>query len=234
MGDRDELDRLLASASNRVAGATVLRLDDFALQRGAVAPVDEPRFELANLTGRITEASAVGPSAVLTCMAGLVVETQASGQPAAWIAVGDSTFYPPDFAEAGVDLDALVVVKVPGMVAGSRAAERLLRSGAFALVVVDASGQESTGKAIAADAVPLGHLGRLHALAQQHDAAVVVLTSKTERAPSLGSIISLRIAATRTGGAGKPYGYNVDATKDKKRGPWAQEVGELRPPAGLK
>lgn len=234
MGNRDDLDRLLAFASNRVAGATVLRLDDFVAQRGAIAN-DDQRFELSQLAGRVTEVSGYGATAVLSCAVGVVLEAQARGEPVAWIAVGGSTFYPPDLDDSGVDLNALVVVKVRELVAGARAAERLLRSGAFGLVVIDAAGPGERDKAASDAQVPMGHLGRLHALAQQHDAAVVVLTNKPRTSASLGSIVSLRVDAIREGGiSGKPYGYKVDAVKDKRRGPWSLPTALLRPPPGLK
>jgi recombination protein RecA len=234
MGNRDDLDRLLASASNRVAGATVLRLDDFVAQRGAIAS-DDHRFELPQLAGRVTEVSGYGATAVLSCAVGVVLDAQTRGEPVVWIAVGGSTFYPPDLDESGVDLDALVVVKVRELVVGARAAERLLRSGAFGLVVIDAADPGERDKAASDAQVPMGHLGRLHALAQQHDAAVVVLTNKPRTSTSLGSIVSLRVDAIREGGiSGKPYGYKVDAVKDKRRGPWSLPSALLRPPAGLK
>jgi recombination protein RecA len=234
VGNRDDLDRLLATASNRIAGATVLRLDDFVAQRGASAN-EQQRFELPELSGRITEVSGHGASAVLSCAVGVVLDAQLRGEPVAWIAVGGSTFYPPDLAESGVDLDAVVVVRVRDLVTGARAAERLLRSGAFGLVVVDAAGPGERDKAASDVPVPMGHLGRLHTLAQQHDAAVVVLTCKPTQSASLGSIISLRIDAVREGGmSGKPYGYKVNAIKDKRRGPWSLPACLLRAPAGLK
>src|SRR6185503_11689 len=105
------------------------------------------------------ELSAAGPVATLTCATGLVLEAQEAAEPVAWIAiaggaaqergsaghryggsgfaVAGASFYPPDLADSGVDLDALVVVHAPGGLAGVRAAERLLRSGAFGLVVLD-------------------------------------------------------------------------------------------------
>jgi recombination protein RecA len=172
---------------------------------------------------------------VHSCAVGLVLDAQTRGEPVAWIAVGGSTFYPPDLDDSGVDLDALVVVRVRDLVTGARAAERLLRSGAFGLVVIDAAGPGERDKPASDAPVPMGHLGRLQTIAQQHDAAVVVLTDKPRTAPSLGSIISLRVNAVREGGvADKPYGYKIDAAKDKRRGPWSLIGARMRPPAGLR
>jgi recombination protein RecA len=125
-------------------------------------------------------------------------------------------------------------VKVADLVAGCRAAERLLRSGAFGLVVVDAAGDVSSGNPASDAVVPMGNLGSLHGLAQAHDAAVVVLTMKKAQAPSMRSIVSLRVEAAREGGGGMPFGNKVSALKDKRRGPWCLPLTELRPPPGVK
>ena len=46
-------------------------------------------------------------------------------------------FYPPDVAQLGIDLAALVVVRVPKPDAIARPGEKLLRSGGLGLVVLD-------------------------------------------------------------------------------------------------
>jgi hypothetical protein len=102
MGNR-RLDRLLAAASNRVAGATVLRLDDFVAQRGALA--NDERFEPPQLAGRITEVSGQGATGVLFCAVGLVLDAQVRDESVAWIAVGGSTFGPTDLDDSSSDLD---------------------------------------------------------------------------------------------------------------------------------
>jgi recombination protein RecA len=221
--DRD-LRRLLANATGVAAGAALVSLDELRLRRGVIEPAGEPQFCLEQLKGRLVEVSAVGASAILSAAQGLVLEAQVQGEPTAWITLASSTFYPPDFADAGVDLDALIVVRVPEVVAGTRAAERLLRSGAFGLVVVDAGVDAQ---------VPMGHQGRLVSLAQQNDAAIVFLTAKPERSPSLGSLVSLRAAAMRERIDGT-YGYSVRAIKDKRRGPGWEQRWKAVPPAGLK
>src|SRR5689334_3058740 len=98
---------------------------------------DTPRLTRDQLGGRLVELSAQGAVATLTCAVGLVLEAQVQAEPVAWIAIAGTSFYPPDLADSGVDLAALVVVRAPELLAGVRAAERLLRSGAFGLVVLD-------------------------------------------------------------------------------------------------
>jgi hypothetical protein len=99
----------------------------------------------------------------------------------------EASFYPPDFAQAGVELAALVVVRLAA--SGShdlvRAAEVLLRSGALGLVVIDLTG-----------GVPKGELSwqaRLSGLARRHASRVVFLTSSGSDASSLGPLVSLRV-----------------------------------------
>ncbi|MGN6104831.1 MAG: recombinase A, partial [Kofleriaceae bacterium] len=130
-------------------------------------------------------------------------------------------------AYTGVDLSALVVVRAPHTPAAARATERLLRSGAFGLVVLDLGslGNELT----------MAHQGRLVSLAQAHDAAIVCLTAKPEAASSLGSLVSLRAEALRTRASPAREGFVVTlrGLKDKRRGPGWSHTRKARGPAGL-
>ncbi|HVV87078.1 MAG TPA: recombinase A [Kofleriaceae bacterium] len=218
------LDRARASSTVAAAdGARVLSLDD--LRAARVVPA--PRWSLDELTGRMTELSGQGSVASLTAAVALVVEAQERGEPAAWVTLPPASFYPPDLADAGVDLDALVVVRAPDPVVIARVADRLLRSGGFGLVVLD------LGPAGAEVTLPIPVQGRLVGLAQHHDAALVIVTDKPAAAPSLGSMVSLRAEAvrerTRDG-----FRVALRACKDKRRGPGWSEVAEVRVPPGLK
>src|SRR5437588_2807487 len=112
----------------------LISLDELSARRGAQV-VD--LWGLAALRGRLVEVSARGASAALTAAIEVVAEAQAEAEPVAWITLVDGSFYPPDVAANGVDLAALVVVRVRDVTAAARAAERVLRSGAFGLVVID-------------------------------------------------------------------------------------------------
>jgi recombination protein RecA len=204
--------------------ARVLSLDELRVRRGAVEIAEAPKLARAQLGGRLVELSAIGAVATLTTVVGLVLEAQADGEPVAWIAIAGASFYPPDLADSGVDLDALVVVRAPELLAGVRAAERLLRSGAFGLVVMDL-GRDAE--------LPMAHQGRLVGLAQQHDAAIVCLTAKSADAASLGSLVSLRVEALRRRD-GDGYQATVRALKDKQRGPGWSNAARFRGPAGLR
>ena len=127
-------------------------------------------------------------------------------------------------AEGGVDLDALVVVRVPGSLAVARAADRLVRSSGFGLVVLDLGANAE---------IPTPLQSRLASLAQKHHTALLCLTEKSSQAPSLGSLVSLRAQARRTKLAEDRFECELLAIKDKRRGPtWGQKE-ICRGPAGL-
>ena len=203
---------------------------------GSAAPASEP-WRLDALRGRLVELSARGAAATLTAAIELVVEAQQAAEPVAWVTLGNATFFPPDAAASGVDLAALAVVRVHDATAAARAAERLLRSGGFGLVVIDFGGGSFAQQGIE---MPIAHQGRLVTLAQAHDAAVVCITEKPGEAPSLGSLVSLRAEALRlhapeTPGGDGDRGYHVTlrALKDKRRGPgWTRTI-RRRGPSGL-
>jgi recombination protein RecA len=221
----DDLERFLANARGSAATAhgraKIVRLDELHPSETSIEP-----WGLAPLRGRLVELSARGATATLTAAIEIVVEAQTQGEPVAWLAPWNGTFYPPDVAENGVDLAALVVVRVADAIAAARSAERLLRSGAFGLVVLDLS----FGAGHSELAMPVQ--GRLVTLAQTHDAAVVCLTEKSAEAASLGSLVSLRAEATRLHER-DAWSMSVRVIKDKRRGPGAARSVKRRSPAGL-
>ena len=219
-------------------------------------------WRLAALAGRLAELSSREGAAGLTLAFSLVLDAQRAGEPVAWLTADASAFFPPDAARGGVDLDALVVVRLPAAGQLPRAAEHLARSGAFGLLVLD------LGEAAR---VPVPMQMRLLGLARQHEAAVLFLTRKGGGDASLGSLVSLRAEAgqapagqaagedARRTGAGAfgaeagqvsaagpdPAGEGarrfgsgaftctVRVLKDKRSGPGWQHVEECRGPDGL-
>jgi recombination protein RecA len=203
-----------------------------------------PRFVLSEVAGRLVELSGDVASAAVTLAMRLVLDAQQAGEPVAWLGSDESSFYPPDAAESGVDLEALLVVRIPlqPSAAGGKplpkpavepllaqrlasAAERLLRSGAFGLVVLD------LGK----DAVLSQPMqSRLLGLAQRHHAGVLCLTQKAESAPSLGSLVSLHASAVRVWLGKERFACELRVHKDKRRGPVWSEREVYRGPLGLR
>lgn len=178
-------------------------------------------WALAEVAGRLVEISGSGATAALTLAFGLVLEGQRQGELVGWVTTAESSFYPPDTAQEGVDLDALVVVRVPAQ-AIPRAGEKLLRSGAFGLVALD----------IGATDIPMPLQSRLAALALQHHTALVCLTEKGSREPSLGSLVSLRVDAERRRASDR-FACELKVLKDKRRGPTWTQTEPCGGPAGL-
>ena len=96
-----------------------------------------PHWSFAAFVSRLTELSASPAGAPLTLAFRLVLDAQRRGEPVAWIGRKDAPFYPPDAADTGVDLAALPVVWTADAVTAAKAADLLVRSGAFGLVVLD-------------------------------------------------------------------------------------------------
>ena len=198
-----------------------------AVRRGAPAapaPAAAP-WSHAGLAGRLAELTGLGGSASLTMAAALVLDAQRGKETVAWVTPRESAFFPPDLAAGGVDLDALAVIRLPDASCVARAAERLLRSGAFGLVVLDLAG----GRGPADVAMPLQ--ARLVGLAEKHAAAVLCLTRKDARAPSLSSLVSLRAESRRRRTAEGVFLCEVHALKDKRRAPgWTHAEVRCGPP----
>jgi recombination protein RecA len=173
------------------------------------------RWRLSALAGRLVEISGNQAGACLTLVFRLVLEAQRRAEPAAWIGRRESCFFPPDAADLGVDLAALPVVRAPDPLGAARAADLLLRSGAFGLVVLD----------FGADArLPLHAQSRLTGLARQHGTALICITEKEADRPSLGPLVSLRAHTARIRQQEDRFLCEARALKDKRRGPgWTHE-----------
>lgn len=182
-------------------------------------------WSLEQVAGRLVEISGSGATAPLTLTFGLVLQAQLQNDPVAWITRNDSLFYPPDAAEGGVDLDALTIVRVPDGRAAARAADQLLRSGGFGLVVLDLGAKPDL-------LTPLQT--RLTGLANKHQTALLCLTVKEDEAPSLGPLVSLRVAAWRKRLADGQFACELTVLKDKRRSPTWRHTEVCRGPAGLR
>ena len=197
---------------------------------------DEKSWNLSQLAGRLIELSGNQASATLTAAFILVLDAQHQDEAVAWVTMKQSTFYPPDAAEAGIDLDNLVVVRLGDVASLARATVQLTRSGGFGLVILDigpealhakANGYRRSRKKLT---TPL--LTKLVGLAQKYDTAVVALTEKTVQSASLSSLISLRAEARRK--ADVPNEIEISVLKDKRRGPGRFYHEVCRAPAGLR
>lgn len=178
-------------------------------------------WSLPQVAGRFAEISGSNATAALTLTCGLVLDAQKRGEPVGWATSTESSFYPPDTAQLGIDLAALVVVRVPKPDAIARAGEKLLRSGGFGLVVLDLG---------LAD-MPTPLQSRLTGLAHHHHSGLVCLTAKDSKAFSLGSLVSLRVHAERKRVGSNKFACGLHVLKDKRRGPtWTHEELRHGPP----
>ena len=170
----------------------------------------------AALGGCLAELSGTGASPLLTLAFSLVHQVQQQGEPIAWITRSESTFFPPDAAESGIDLAALPVIRLSSQPQCLRAADQLVRSGAFGLLVID------LGRCLD---LPLAAQTRLAGQATAHGTLVLCLTAKTDRQPSLGSLVSVRAHARRIHRGDGRFVCQVQVLKDKRRGPgWSDEM----------
>lgn len=181
------------------------------LRRDIVQPSP---WSLAAIAGRFIEISTSVNAASLTLAFGLVREAQKQGEPVGWVTSTGSFFYPPDAAHGGIDLAALVVIRVLHAGVIPTAGEKLLRSGGFGLIVLDLETAD----------IPVPLQSRLTGLAQHHHAALVCLTEKESKTFSLGSLVSLRAHAERQRSSESRFACRLRVLKDKRRGPtWSHE-----------
>jgi recombination protein RecA len=201
--------------------------------------------------GRLVEIARTADGAQMTMAVACVRQAQAQGEPVVWVQRAGGSLFPPDLADSGIDLDALLIVHVPNAHAGSSAAQRvaaehnlakaaelLLRSGGFGLVVIDLTA------VLAADAnadcappqaksngLELAVQSRLLGLAREHRCQVLFLSERGSRGGSLGPLISLCIEPRRTRVGRGEFAVAPHARKDKsgllcalaveaRRGPW--------------
>lgn len=202
----------------------VVRAASLLDRQGQRASEPQPRWERAEMAGRLVELSGGPAGAGLTLAMGLVYQAQHDGEPAAWVSAGEATFFPPDVARGGVDLDALPVVRVSSARKAARAADKLARSGAFGLVVLDLDSRAS---------IPAPLMRRLLKWAEQHQTALVCLTERDAAGAddALSSLVSLRATCERRRVDEDRFLCRVEVVRDKRRGPgWSFEEVCSGPP----
>ena len=222
MGTAARMQHLLATGQVRRASAVPHRQ----------APAT---WSLAELSGRVVELSGRGATALLTVAVGLVLEAQHKQEPVAWITHPAATVFPPDVAQNGVDLGALLFVRVAAAEAMLRAADHLLRSGAFGLVILDLPARID---------VPLSAQVRLAGLAKKHEAVLVYLVSGSGVSGSgvsgkngmaaTSSLVSLRATCHRRRVDAGRFECALHITKDKRRGQEWSHVQVFHGAVGLR
>ena len=140
--------------------------------------------------GRLIELMNGQGQAPFTTAAACLRYAQQQGETTAWVQFEQGPLFPPDLAESGIDLDALLIVQVPPNHAQAgllKAAELLLRSGGFGMVVIDLQqGRPPRGQA---------WQGRLLSLAREQNSWVLLLGPASKHS-TLGPLISLSIRSS--------------------------------------
>jgi hypothetical protein len=182
---REEIRRRWGVPSTSLAASRGVRLG--ALASGCVA-IDELLPERGIPRGKLTEVAGRCSSGKTSLVFALVRQTLEQKEGVAWVDPWKA-FYAPSAAHAGIPLEKLLLIQPPKVTEIFRAAEHLVRSGAFALVVLDAVGLPGRGVT--------SPLFRLSRLALRKRAAVVLLTDHPDQVLSLGSAIALRLCIER-------------------------------------
>ncbi len=207
--------------------AAVVSLSSASAKPRREAPLAPPKSLAERVDpGRLSELSGRRSSGRTTLAVSLVMRAQRADEPVVWVQLEDGSLYPPDLADSGIDLDALIVIRIPrraGAHGISKAAEMLLRSGAFGLVVVDLTAGIPRGDA---------WQGRLSAMARKHGSRVILLSDRDEGDPSLGAMVSLRIAPRHERRAPGRFAVEQRIMKDKLGG-GALSAERRRAPWGL-
>lgn len=188
-------------------------------------------FEAGRLLELSADSSSRG-SARTTTAVRLLHRAQLEGETTAWIQPAFGPLFPPDLEQCGIDIEALVVIQVPRAPNGSvvphrscKAAELLLRSGAFGFVVLDLTEGIPTG----GDAWQ----GRLVGLSRQHHSRLVLLTEKPSESDSLGPLIGLRVEPQRSRESTGKFVVQHHVLKNKSGTPCAFVEDHYRGPWGL-
>lgn len=189
-------------------------------------------WDICNLQGQLIELSEEFPLGALTFSGELILAAQRAGEPVVWISARPSIFFPPDFAENGIDVSSLAVVSTAGEREALWACDLLVRSGAFGLVVVD---MEKGGRLTDAAMARLIHLAR------RRETAVLFLTVKRGGFASLSSMVTLRGVVHRRGSSpganprlsAPPLCCEITTVKDKRHAPGAKLTRSYDGPPGV-
>ena len=210
MNNLSRVDRLASAEQTLQATKSSIGGNFDKWSRRQTATEMQPGWCLATFAGRFAELSSNSAGASLTLAFRLVLEVQKQGEPVAWITSRKSTFYPPDAVDFGIDISAVPVIWSLDNITMAKAAEHLLRSGAFGLIVLD----------FGADAhLPQHAQSRLTGQARQHQTALICITEKEMHQPSLGSLISLRTHTERMPQNSHRFYCQANVLKDKRCGP---------------
>lgn len=186
-------------------------------------------YDLWPLTvGCLTEISGKGGGAGLTFAASFLRFAQSTGRHAIWLSSELKPFYPPDLHACGVELNKLPVLFLPDFQHAALAANRLLKSGGFDLLVWDLASWKRPPSSL-----PIPFLAKLVATARYRQASLLVLTDKKREQASLGCLTGLRLQVEAL--TNEPSRLRVQVCKDKRGavGEGKEWLWSCRLPEGL-
>jgi hypothetical protein len=139
--------------------------------RGMVAP----------LVGTILQIS--GPASLTTAVRIAAVFQRHAPAPGAWVGDLQAIPFPPDLSDAGIDLQRLLICRAGSGEERMHAVDRLLRSGAFSLTVVDFGWDEQPDP---------GTLARFMRLCERDETTLTLVTPGAVAAASPAVRLHLR------------------------------------------
>jgi hypothetical protein len=143
---------------------------------------------VAPLVGTILQLS--GRAALTTAVRIAAAFQRRSSAPGAWVGDLHSIPFPPDLSEAGVDLQRLLICRAGSGEERMHTVDRLLRSGAFALTVVDFGWDEQPDP---------GALARFMRLCEREKTTLTLVTAGAGAAASPAVRLHLRADLATTG-----------------------------------
>jgi hypothetical protein len=190
-------------------------------------PENRRSFNLKGLTGKVVEFSGWNQSACLSLTIPLILECQRGVKECAWILPesirGESLFFPPDFLRAGIDCGRIPIIRSHNAVDSFGIAEKLVRSGGFALVVLDLT----AGKAVRDSTV-----GRLNSIVQRYQCLVLCLTRNPPGAPSMDPMIFIHVHVEAQLHKGQ-FQVTAVVQKDKTQAPGYRMKWNYEAPTGM-
>lgn len=211
-GDRASLLRERASSLGMAPAVELASRRKASLQ----PVVSRDVLNVARLRGRLTELTGGADSAAVSLAVSLMKQAKRRGDAVVWEADPTRLFFPDDAYAAGLDVEAVVVVSVADPLLVGTVADRLARSGAMGLLVIDAASQERV-QVMRENALK----GRLVQLARRHDMAIVCITEHREPvAPAygvLGPMVGFRVYSSYGISHGSSYGESYGARADGDR-----------------
>ncbi len=162
-------------------------------------------------------------NAALTAAVRWTAEAQGRGEQVAWVNAREESFFPPDLAANGVDLETLPVISLQERDEAVEAIDTLMRSGFFSLIVVDWNMQWSLEGALQTRFL---RLGRHH--------GVTLLFLGEENATHGIALVPLRIRAERRREAPGLYRLELEVIRDKRGSGMTRQEEAAHGPPGLR